>query len=102
VWIYAVHEYLDSSDHSKKAECRRLLDEMIEREIQNCREFIRLWKETPLEWIIISGRGETPFIHGENFPQLLKRKIALMEKHREDEPYIDPEYMFRILNNPYE
>ena len=102
VWIYAVHEYLDAADHSKKADCRKLLDEMIEREIQNCREFIRLWKEAPLEWMIISGAGETPFIHGENFPVLLKKKIALMEKHRDDEPYIDPDYMFRIPNNPYE
>ena len=101
VWIYAVHEYLDFPDHSRKADCRRLLDEMIDREIQNCRVLLRLWKEAPLEWMIIS-ETETPFIHGENFPELLKKKMALMERHRNDEPYIDPDYMFRVANNPYE
>jgi hypothetical protein len=102
VWIYAVHEYLESTDPQRKAECRTLLEEMVDREILNCRELLRLWKEAPIEWMIISGTEETPFIHGENFPKLLKKKIALMEKHKHDEPYIDPDYMFRIPNNPYE
>ena len=102
VWIYAVHEYLDSADPSRKAESRKLLEDMMEREIHNCRELIRLWKEAPQEWMIVSGAEETPFIHGENFPELLKKKIALMEKHRDDEPYIDPDYMFRVPKNPYE
>jgi len=51
--------------------------------------------------MIISGSEETPFIHGKNFPQLLKKKIDLMEKHKDDEPFIDPDYMFRMNNNPY-
>lgn len=45
--------------------------------------------------------GETPFIYGENFAALLKKRIALMRKHRRDAPRIDPEFMFRIPNNPY-
>lgn len=102
VWIYAVHEYLESTDPERKADCRTLLEEMVDREILNCRELLRLWKEAPIEWMIISGTEETPFIHGENFPKLLKKKIALMERHKHDEPYIDPDYMFRIPNNPYE
>jgi hypothetical protein len=101
VWIYAVHEYLDSPDLSIKADYQMLLDKMIDREIQNCRELLRLWEEAPLEWMIISVT-ETPFIHGENFPKLLRKKIALMERHKNDEPYIDPDYMFRVANNPYE
>ncbi len=101
VWIYAVHEYRDSKDPGRRADCRRLLDDMMRREIQNCREFIKLWETAPIEWMIVSGSEETPFIHAENFPQLLKKKMALMEEHRADEPYIDPDYMFRIKNNPY-
>lgn len=101
VWIYAVHDYMDSADRSRRADCRKLLNEMMDREIENCREFLRLWKDAPLEWMIIS-ETETPFIHGENFPKLLRKKMALMEKHRNDEPYIDPDYMFRVVNNPYE
>lgn len=74
---------------------------MIEREICNCQELIRLWKEAPVEWMIISGTEETPFIHGENFSKLLEKKLALMEKYKNDEPFIDPDYMFRIADNPF-
>ncbi len=102
VWIYGVHEYLDVTDQSIKADCRKLLDEMVEREIQNSRELIQLCKQAPVEWMIISGSEETPFIHGENFPKLLEKKIDLMEKHKDSEPYIDPDYMFRVAGNPYE
>jgi len=74
---------------------------MIEREIRNCQELIRLWKETPVEWMVISGTEETPFIYAENFANLLEKKITLMEKHKKDEPFIEPDYMFRIADNPY-
>jgi hypothetical protein len=102
VWIYSVHEYLDATDRSIKADCRKLLDEMIGREIQNSQELIELCEQAPVEWMIISGSEETPFIHGENFPKLLEKKIILMEKYKSSEPYIDPDYMFRVANNPYE
>lgn len=96
VWIYAVHEYLDSPDIALKKKCRQLLDKMMEREIENAKEMIELWRESPVEWIIISGSVETPFIHGDNFGDLLERKIDLMQKYKNDEPRIDPDYMFRL------
>lgn len=101
VWVYALREYLDSVDPNIKADSRRLLDEMIETEIQNCADLIELWEKAPVEWMIVSGAEETAFIHAENFPELLEKKISLMEKHRGDEPSIDPDYMFRVKNNPY-
>lgn len=101
VWVYAVHEYLDVQDPGKKAKCRQLLSEMIEREIQSCRELIKIWETARIEWMIVSGSEETAFIYGENFPHLLDKKIALMEKHRNDEPSVDLDYMFRLPNNPY-
>lgn len=101
VWIYAVHEYLDSINPERKADCRSLLDAMMKQETQNCRELIELWETAGIEWMIISGDTETAFIYGKNFPQLLEKKIALMEKHRRDEPFVDPDYMFRLANDPY-
>ena len=101
VWIYAVHEYQDSKSPEVKTGCRKLLDEMIEREIQNCEDLIELWKKAPIEWMIVSGTEETPFIHAKNFVDLLANKVSLMKKHRGDEPSIDPDYMFRVKNNPY-
>ncbi|MBM3293332.1 MAG: hypothetical protein FJY82_02280 [Candidatus Aminicenantes bacterium] len=96
VWIYAVREFQETKSPRRRAECRALLREMAEREIRNAREMIRLWHEAPLEWMMVSDFGETPFIHGRNFPALLEKKIALMERHRNDRPRIDPDYMFRL------
>ena len=101
VWIYAVHEYRESADPDIRSEMRRLLDEMIEKEIQNCKELIRLWEEAPVEWMIVSGAEETPFIHAGNFAELVAKKISLMEEYRGYEPSVDPKFMFRIANNPY-
>jgi hypothetical protein len=101
VWIYAVHEYQDTRNVRTKARCRRLLDDMIGREVENSRHFARLWAQSPVEWMAVSGFGETPFIYGENFPELLKKKIRLMTKYRNDVPRIDPDYMFRVENDPY-
>lgn len=101
VWIYAVHAYLDTTDQSLRGDCRKLLDEMIDREIQNSRGLIELFEQAPVEWMILSGLEETPFIHGKNFPKLLEKKISLMEKYKGSEPFIDPGYMFRVVHNPY-
>ncbi len=102
VWIYAVHEYQGSRDKQKKRYCRRLLKDMVEREIRNSQEMIRLWRQAPVEWMTVSGFGETPFIYGDNFPELLEKKIGLMKKYGDCEPFIDPDYMFRVENNPYD
>lgn len=102
VWIFAVHEYQDSKEPEIRAGCRELLDGMIDGEIRNCKELIDLSNDAPVEWMIVSGTEETPFIHSGNFADLLAIKISLMKKHRGDEPSIDPDYMFRLNNNPYD
>ena len=91
-----VHAYPGARIARTKAALRARLDDMIEREIANSRDMIALWNEAPVEWMMVSPLGETPFIYGENFPELLEKKIALMRRHRKDEPRIDPEYMFRL------
>lgn len=101
VWIYAVHTYLKSADPEERTRMRGLLAGMIEREIRNCRRLKELWEETPVEWMIVSGSEETPFIYAPNLGQLLDRKIALMQEYGDCEPRIDPEYMFRVASDPY-
>jgi hypothetical protein len=44
----------------------------------------------------VSNVGETTFIYGENFGDLLRRKIQLMTGRENDEPYIDPDFMWRV------
>jgi hypothetical protein len=96
VWIYSVHEYITATDDSVKKRCRTLLDEMIDSEIKNCKQLLQIWSDSPVEWIIVSGNVETPFIHGDNFGDLLEKKIDLMHRYRNHEPRIDPDYMFRL------
>ena len=97
VWIDVVYACQAAGGARTKAALRVRLEDMIGREIANSRDLIALWNEAPVEWMMVSPLGETPFIYGENFPELLEKKIALMRRHRKDEPRIDPAYMFRLF-----
>lgn len=100
-WIYSVRQYLETSNSKLKTQCRSILEKMMDSEIQNSRDLIALWKNSSVEWMIVSGQKETPFIYGENFPDLLQKKIKIMKQYRDNNPSIDPGYMFRVKNNPY-
>lgn len=102
VWIYSVHEYLDNDEESIKSESKKLLEDMIGREIRNSRHLIEIWKKAPIDWMIVSKNKQTPFIYGDNFPALMKKRIQLMEKYKHSEPSIDPHFMFQVKNNPYQ
>lgn len=101
VWIYAVHTYLQTNETNQKEQMRQLLEEMMDQEISNCEKLLDLWETAPVEWMIVSGGEETPFIYGDNFGELLNQKIRLMKKYRHNAPAIDPDYMFRIPDSPY-
>ena len=101
VWISAVRQFVDTSNPDLKSQCLKNLEKMIDSEIQNSRELIALWENSTVEWMIVSGNKETPFIYGDNFADLLKKKIILMERYRDKNPSIDPRYMFRVRNDPY-
>ena len=95
-WIAGVHGYLESSDRGIREECRRILRDMVLDEIENAKELLRLWETSTVRWMVISGVGETTFIHYGNFGEHLKRKIELMKGHENDEPYVDPEFQWRV------
>jgi hypothetical protein len=99
-WIACVYGYLGHPDPALRAENSAGLKDMIENEIQNTRDLLNLWEDSDIEWMIVSGGEETPFIYGANFPELLREKIRLMEKYRDLEPFFDPEYMFRVKDSP--
>jgi len=40
--------------------------------------------------------GEAFYMYGENFGELLQRKLALMRAHVDDEPRIDPNFLWRM------
>ena len=95
-WIAGVHNYLETEDIALKEECRRILREMVLDEIENTKELLHHWEQAKTRWMIVSGVGETTFIYGENFGDLLKRKILLMQGHEQDEPYVDPNFQWRV------
>jgi hypothetical protein len=100
-WIYGVHTWLGEHDGVGRDRAHQLLEEMVSREIANAREWLDLWQNSPVHFMAVSSLGETPFVHGANFPDLLRRKIELMEKYGHASPRIDPDFMWRVPNDPY-
>ena len=95
-WIAGVHGYLENSDEKIKAERRQLVKEMVLDEIENTRELLELLNTSKVDFMAISGYAETPLMYGQNIGELLKKRIQLMTGRENDEPYIDPNYMWRM------
>jgi hypothetical protein len=95
-WIAGVHGYLESDDDRLKHDCKILLRQMVLDEIENTKALLHLWETATTNWIIISEVGETTFIYYKNFGELLQRKIELMTGHESDEPYVDPNFQWRV------
>jgi len=95
-WIGSVHSYLQTTDPTLKAHYRQLVRELVLDELENAQNLLRLWETTSTEFMLISEVGETNFIYGENFGAKVKRKIELMQGHENDEPFIDPDFMWRV------
>jgi len=95
-WIAGVYGYLETKDESVKQRCRKLLREMVLMDKENTKELLELWETSPVEWMIVSEVGETTLIYGENFGDHLRRKLELIEGHENDEPYIDPNFQWRV------
>ena len=94
-WIAGVHGYLNAEDDDDREKRLAMVREMVESELQNTRELLRLWENSETTFMPIYDPGETWFQYGENFGELLKEKIRLTEEYGEHTPYIDPEYMWR-------
>ena len=93
-WITGVHGYLQTDDDSIRSRCRAMLSDMMVKEIENTNRLIALL-DSGIEFMSMTDQGETPLLYGENFGELLWKRIALMEAHLDDEPYIDPNYIER-------
>jgi len=101
-WIAGVHTYLESTDKAVRARCRTILKDMVLDEIANTKVLLELWKNSRTRWMILSGVGETTFIYYNNLGEHLERKIALMQGRENDEPRVDPDFMWRVpgINYP--
>ncbi len=95
-WLAGVHQYLESKDEAVKKRSRTILRDMVRDEIENTKELLKFWETSRTNWLILSGVGETTFIYYKNFGEHLKRKIELMQGHENDEPYVDPNFQWRV------
>jgi hypothetical protein len=94
-WTEAVHGYMEAATPGEREHCRHLCRAMVDDELENARDLLSLWKRTDRDLFPVSVCGETLHIYGDNFGDLLAQKIALMERHRDDEPGVDKDYMWR-------
>jgi len=95
-WIEGVHGYIEATDDDTKSKCRALVREIILDEKANAKDLLLHVESAKTEWMLSSAVGETTFIYGDNIGNLLRKKIALMEGREDDEPYIDPDFMWRV------
>jgi len=96
-WIAGVHGYIDSKDTAIKQAKQAMVKEMMADEIANTKALLKLFQESQVDFMPISDVSETMYEYcSKNFADLLQKKIALMEKHMNDEPYLDPNFMWQM------
>jgi hypothetical protein len=95
-WVAGVHGYIEAKDPAEKARRRESVRAMIDDEVRNARDLAGLFESSTTRFMPVDPTGETFNMYGRNLPDLIKKKIALMEKHRDDEPRIDPDFMWRL------
>ena len=95
-WVTGVYGFLAADSNEQKNAMQDFLQDMMTREIQNTKNLLELWQNSPVHFMVISKSGETSYIYGENLGELLNRKIELMSKYRHVQPRIDPDIMWKI------
>lgn len=93
-WIAGVYGYMEATNEKSRKKEKEFILCMIEKEIRNSHELIDLL-ESGIEFMAMTDIGETQLVYGDNLKDLLLKRIQLMEKHKNDEPYIDHNYMER-------
>lgn len=95
-WSESVHGFMDARSDHEKENYRLLCRAMVTSELENTKNLLNLWNESRVDWMPVSGGGESLHIYGQNFGEHLRRKIVLMQEHIDDEPHIDPNFMWRM------
>jgi hypothetical protein len=98
-WVAGVYGWMAADTAAEKARWRAVLDDMVEQETSNSRALAEVI-DSGVEFMATTDLGESPLMHGRNLKDLLARRIALMERHAADDPFIDPGYMERMAGRP--
>jgi hypothetical protein len=100
-WVAGVYGWMEASSKADKRRHRAMLADMMEKEIANSEALVRL-VDSGVEFMATTDKGETPLMHGRNLKELLRKRIALMTRHMDDEPFIDNDYTMRIAGRTLE
>jgi len=100
-WITGVYGYMNAKSEKSKLTERKRVTDLIQREVENSKILHGLF-DSGVEFMAMTDQGETPLIYGKNLRELLKVRISLMEKHMNDEPFIDHGYMERKAGESFE
>jgi len=99
-WIAGVHGYLDARSAREREENLHAVRETVDDEIANASALRDLWDTSRTEFMPVAALGENWGLYGENFGDLLGKKIELMRRHRNDIPAIDPAFMWQAPGSP--
>jgi hypothetical protein len=94
-WCADVYGWLGAGSPAGRRRHARSLQETIDLELENTRGLIALLEQSPTEVIAVSAAGDNTFFYGENLPQLLRKKIRLMERYRHHQPRIAKDIMWK-------
>jgi len=95
-WIAGVRGYMAASTPDAQTRVRSLVRATIDDELKNAEDLLQLWNTSPVHFMQVAQTGESWSMYGGNFGTLVQKKIALMKKHRDDTPWIDPNFMWRM------
>jgi hypothetical protein len=95
-WVAGVHGFIEAKDPAEKDRRRIAVRAMIDDEIANAGDLADLFETSKTRFMPVDPTGETFNMYGTNLPELIRKKIALMKEHRNDEPRIDPDFMWRL------
>ncbi len=95
-WVAGVHGFIEAKDPAEKARRRAAVKAMVDDEIRNARDLAALFETSRIRFLPIDPSGETFNMYGPNLAGLVRKKIALMKEHRDDEPRIDQDFMWRL------
>jgi hypothetical protein len=95
-WVAGVHGYIAAEDAAEKDKRRAMVTAMVDDEIRNAKDLAALFESSKTRFMPVDPAGETFNMYGTNLAVLIRKKVALMEEHRDDEPRIDPDFMWRL------
>jgi hypothetical protein len=98
-WVAGVYGWMGASSKLEKRRQRAAIADLMRNEIGNSEALARLL-DSGVEFMATADLGETPLMHGRNLKELLGKRISLMKRHMDDDPFIDHDYMMRMAGQP--